>query len=497
MVATRSLTIALVLLAFAGALPVRAAVQLELGVEGAAGYNTNVFGRSEGELDDFVGRVGPDIRLLDEDGSVSWEFRYRPEYQAFVEYSDLDDWDHDVLGDLSWHASPRTHLGLTGRYLDVSSNSLLTDDVLLPDGTVDTDLAFRVDRVQRLVADAVLSHNLTPRDSLLLSLGLFDSDPEAEASSNQRTSSATLAYNHRLSATDSIGAFVRYNRQVVELTQDDTRTDFYNVSLQWRHDISPTLFFDVSAGPAFVDSQNQDLDIVVPNRRLYPLLQGEDGLFRNVRASTCPTLDSGTPYIDPTCELFPFLIPSTITPTTDLMLVGDLFEPSSNEITYFASATIEKRWARASAILRYVRDTDNTSSALATRGSVRDAVTGSFRWEPVPRWRLLLVASWQRTEAAGEGFQFVNAVEGTTVQGVDDVARATGIGGLQIDTKSSIDRYTLSGRLTYEFNPRTEVYLRAFYNKQNSSAVGFSREVDRVVVFIGFSHYFTPIRLPI
>lgn len=475
------------------------AVELDAGASLSAGYNSRVIGRGDSEVDDLFVRVGPRIQLSDHDGILRWDLRYQPAYQAYRELSGLDDWDHEVRGRFGWDMSPRTNLEMQARYFDVASSSTLNDEIILPDGSVDTALTFADERIKRTVLTGTFNHSPTSVDSLSIGANWFDFDPEGERRVAQTTGGLNLSWVRRVGRQDSLGIVLRYSRQTVALEREDAQTNFYNASLRWSHTFSPTLSLSVTAGPAWVDAEQQDVETVLPDRPLFPIQRGPGGIVGNVQASTCPTLDEvpGAFVLDEICETFGGVIPGTLGQTTDLRLTNALLDDTDPELTYFAAIVLRKSFRRVDVSLQYLRDTDNSASQTSVRGTIRDTVTGTLSWHVTRRLHATFRASWSRTEIATDAIQLVQAVDSTTVAGFDDVARAIGIAAIEGGEDRETIRYVASMRVGYDLSAQTEIFLRVFYSRQDREFGNARTSDDRLRVVLGITFMFASIPLGI
>ncbi|MGI9431410.1 MAG: hypothetical protein ACR2PQ_04310, partial [Myxococcota bacterium] len=357
-----------------------AATDLILGAEIAVEWDDNVLSRSDEELDDFNLRYGPRVELEDSEGRFRWSARYNPDYQDFFDLDELDGWDHDARLAVDWDISRRTSVHFSDHYIDVAQFSRLAGDPTLdvPLSTVGRE------GLKRNQADFDIDHYLAPRHLLGFGISNTDSDFEGERADTNFWQ-ARLEYTYIYTARTRLGWILSAQHQEVDRPEVDTvDTNYFNLSLQWIQEVDPTLSFSISAGPAVIDRDANEQDVVLLDQALYPLQRSPGGLLGPVDVSSCPTLDDGTPVLTVGCEGIPFTAfadRSFLFETTDLMLIGGFPDDSTSDVTYFASASLIKEWTHSlSTSLRYRR------SAVATGGQggqVSDVVVGTVNWRPM------------------------------------------------------------------------------------------------------------------
>jgi hypothetical protein len=164
-----SIIVALLLLPLASS-----SEELILGVHALSAYDSNIFGTEDDKEDDVSFRIEPDALLEDHEGGFQWDFRYRPSYEQFVDFSDKSGWTHLANGGLSWQVDPKTRVELLDRFGRFQSVSRFNE--LVTTGEADlvgdaTEFGFRSDDNTRNTVDASLTHNLTPRQMLIFDLG--------------------------------------------------------------------------------------------------------------------------------------------------------------------------------------------------------------------------------------------------------------------------------------------------------------------------------------
>jgi hypothetical protein len=505
--------------------PLQAAAEAELrlGIEAAAEYDDNVLVRSENVLGDFLGRIGPRMELRDEQGRLLYEVRYFPSYEKFEDLSELDGWNHDAFAKFTWRASDRTSIILRDQYLDTNraTQALAVGEPIDPSGEAASVLGRR--GFTQNVAYGELLHQLTHVDQLSFTAQnvMSDDDPFQDLTVTESdVTSVGLSWLRALSARNQAGLLLRYTDQRFDnLTVDtETRSRFYNASVQWTYRIDPTWLFSVSAGPAWVTQDLPESPSTFSGQPLYPLIQGANARGP-VLVDSCPTRPDGIVVLSPECEVVPEsrLVPrpagfeglvfrEDLADTTDLGVVGDLPETNDDGLTYFASLALTKQWQTVTASLRYSRDASTTAAAS---GNVRDIVQANINWQPTERWRFGFVAAWEQrdqetTSLAFDGRALIPATavvfdpSSPTGLNMVPIGQSSGLLAREIDRSVTNDRYTLSLNVQYRLTRRTSLFARLYWIDQTTEDdfVG-ARNATRFDAVIGVRYYLDPIQLPL
>ena len=481
---------------------------LELGAEAAVGWDSNVASSSRNEQDDVIFRIGPRLTLEDRDGRVEWSLEYAPDYNDYLDFSQLDAWDHDVRAEVDWQVDPRTNLVVRDRYLDFSTFARFNEQ----GGDVDAALGLDLQGIERNVLDVELTRQFSRGRFFGFYLNATTNDFEEDARVDNRSASARLAYSQAVTPTDTLGGFVRYLRQRFERpVGDDSRTDFVNFSLTWVHRFSPTLQLTVAGGPTWVMPESQSFEAEVDDARFYPIIRSTDGSAGPVMASTCPRLDDGTAFITAECEVFDqreFVTAlqlgdlvngtndlETFNETGTLSTIGPDSGGADDSLTYFAQISLVKTWRSGRLSLNYLRDEAN-SSGIGT-STLRDTVYLQGEWNPSPRWRFSATLRYERRETATDAATLVRAVTPTTLGVFDDVGQAVGFRTTTVENDLQANYYTLTTVVTYRWTERVSFFWRVFASRQDLDRTINSREVDRLRTFVGVTAHLDPIPLGI
>jgi hypothetical protein len=474
------------------ALPAGAA-EFELGVNAGVVYDDNVFSSPTDPQDDFIANAGPRLRLVDERGSVTWELRYWPTYQKYLDLKEADDWDHDFSGTLAWALSPRTSLRITERYLDSSNITAAFSEQGGPDPFIEPVLQIGRNRVKLNQFQASLTHLLTPRQDVALGVGYHDTDYGGGLETEVTTLGGSWRY--ALTPVDRVGFGIGAVRQDVGVEP----IYFYSGSLQWIHQFDPTLVLDAAVGPAWVDRPAPEFPEVLSGRSRYPAIRTSEGIAP-IRASSCRPIEGGLFALSVTCrpipagtvfESFAFLLEAV-----DLPRLGD--EPDTDSaITYFAAIDLTKRWREFTAAVSYNRDASTTSSV---GGLVSDTLSVSVAWLPPARpWRVSFWGSFGRREYPGTGTGVETVIRGSTVAGVSDVAEAVGFRLIEVERNQTVDVYLAGLYASYNFTPRSQIYLNVTWQREefDFEFSGATRRWDGLRIALGYVYTFPRINLPI
>ncbi len=64
-------------------------------------------------MDDYSIRISPDATLEDHEGELTWDLRYRPSYEYFIDTVQARGWDHQAWADLGWQINPTTRVDVS------------------------------------------------------------------------------------------------------------------------------------------------------------------------------------------------------------------------------------------------------------------------------------------------------------------------------------------------------------------------------------------------
>jgi hypothetical protein len=282
-----------------------------------------------------------------------------------------------------------------------------------------------------------------------------------------------------------------------------------------------TTVFSIRAGPALIHSNQDDPEATIPNQEqvpfeevglsLNPPFPEDDDAIVVFDFATCPVV-GGNPLLFDNAGVFCaqriVTNPADIGTITSLPL-ADLDYPagtapeavSDTRITYFANASLTKRWSPTLVSnLSYVRQ-DDTASGI-DGGATIDAVLLSTSWRISDRWDASVRADWTLRESATDGArQFIIVDSGVPVTDqFGNPFNAAGAANLiQINSPDSLDtqRWGAAARIAYRLTKNTVTALQYAYNKQSSNGdtVGQSSDFDDHLLTFTVQYNFEPIGL--
>jgi hypothetical protein len=482
------------------------AEQLNLGARAEAFWADNAGGGTQQEEEDETSvRVNPWGDVSDREGDLTWGLRYAPSYEYYFDQSDLRGFDHDVGGRMEWALTPTTRLRVSDRFQRYHSVHRFNDET---DPAEEVNIVGERDRFKRNVFSTSLDRSLSPRDLVSLSLFHTYQDNSDEFQRKHNTLGSAIFFRRLLSERTSIGSRLSWTRQTFERNEiDDQETDYYNLSGTLTHAFDRTFRMDLSAGPALIQSDAQDVeftdvDLVQPGVQLpvvaLPLRQ-EGDVYRFIDADSCRQDNLGNRILGPKCETFaePTLTQSQFRTFQQInrarvSVVGDIPSVDDTNVTYFASLALTKEWQYWQARLAYNRSYSDATSVAA----VSDNVLGSLSWQIARRWRAELNARYERRQQATENLGLATVVSNVTLPPPQSTpaARTQALRPVKLDSDAAIDYVTLNLRLIYQLTQRSSLYAKFIFRDQSQTGdVELLNETERFGVAIGINHVFDPI----
>jgi hypothetical protein len=531
------------LLVVCPALPALAA-NLEFSANGEVEYDDNVFRSERNKEDDVLFRLRPGLRIYEDHGD---DLNFSAGYEAPVEFSihnssELNDVDHIGSGIFDYHVNNKVdvfgsesygYLRSTLRQPDVN-----TQAQALEPGTLEFN--DRRDRVKTNDASLGLNYHFSPRTVGRLTAGstFFDSTRRDRAQVWSASGSADAQYKLTLKHQVGAGAGYTYQEFGDRLDIPGSHTHTYRVFGTWRWTITPTLSLDASAGPAYLETQQDDASrvrtepsfpfSVLPSETVRGFFDkngnnlfsnpdntgtiGEGSLvvssLNNVQGANCGQVDGntvaalchGNVIIDSATD--PATVSAVIDSTVPVTNVNPSGE-SDRELTGFADLVLSQRWSpNLSTALRYTRQQGDASGLGGT--AIVDAVSLSNTWDFAERWQLAIRGDFARRESAFDIAQSYDVVTGQQLPGgsVPIASRDQGGGSgiafnskrnVQIDTNS----WGVGGRITHQLFKTTSIYVQARYSEQDSksNSLGSDSDFTNFLATFGVRHVFEPIPL--
>ena len=498
---------------------------VRLSLSGAVEYDDNVTRAEDSKEDDVIFRVTPQVRVVEDREKLNYSVGYMLPYEVGVSHGSINDLNQFVDANVRYRATPQTELFLNNSFYYVRG-LFSQDEVLTNPSTGDVG-----DERNRILQNDVAiggRHMFSPRLSgtLVAKNGVYDTNQYAR--SNVLSVGALASTQYQLTPQHGVGGGFSYSRQMFQDTfnRPSSDTDFYNLFGSWEWLFDETTSFEIQAGPAIIHS-SQDAAPAIVNLRTIPFSENNDGsvtIFQNDVGSPtqqCPEVRQrigGTPTdfdvlfnnAGVTCPqiLIPagdpavaLIMDEATNPTIAVpyVLGGEPTSITDTRVTYFANASLTKRWSpNVASSLGYTRQ-ENGASGI-DGGAVLDAVTLTNTWRISERWDASFRADWTQRKSATEGARILVVPGTTAVPGLGTLPVATNGQLLQDDSSDSLDtqRWGVASRIAYRLTRNTVTALQYTYNKQSSNGdtVGQDSDFDNHLVTFSVQYNFEPIGLP-
>jgi predicted porin len=489
------------LLVVCAALPALSA-ELEFSGAGDVEYDDNIYRASENKQDDILIRLRPGVRIYEDRGD---DLSYSVGYQAPIEFaidagSDYDEVDHIGDGRFTYHVNDQLELFANEHYgyLRSTVRSAGVDPVTTDEGS----LQFNDERDRIKVNDASLGalYKFSPRTTgrLIASSSFFDSSRSDRARVWSVAGNADAHY--RLTLKHQLGAGAGYSYQDFSDRVDieGSQTNTYRVFGTWRWTITETLAFDLDAGPAYLETDQDDAPFVRFAPRT-PFVELGEGLLAISTVETCGAVDGRA--VSSLCA-FNIVVNNPAGIDFDLIQITNTNPTgeSDSEVTGFVDAVLAQQWSPTlSTALRYSRHQGDASGLGGT--VIVDAVSLSNAWDFAERWRLDLRGDWTRRENAFEIAQtYDEVVAGPAAPDPPggSIAERSGVAfnsrrKVEIDT----DRWGVAAQVTHRLFKNTSIYGRVRYDEQDSrkDTLGNASDFENFLATFGVHHVFEPIPL--
>jgi hypothetical protein len=474
------------------------ATELDSGVLSELHWTDNVYSETIEEVEDYSTRIAPWAELADPDGEVTWRLRYSPAYEYYLDEDDLNGLDHAAEAHGAWRISGATTLRVEDRFQRYNSISRFNEQSAPGEDVIVAGR--RIEYTSNRFGTS-LEHLLSPRDVLLLNATYLTRRFSEEGQGNRDAYGASALYRHRWTERTNVGAVLSWNRQVVEQVDlDDRQTDYFNLSALYTYEFSPSLHFEVSAGPALILSDALDTSIPPTVRRFdFPSFQRTDG-FHLIDADSCPRNNAGMRILDATCQtlspaLTPFQASQVRATQIDIPVVGDIPSPDDSNTTYFANVSLSKSWRTVRGVLSYRRSEDLSTGF----GAVSDNFYGTLIWQVTPRFSATLAASYELLEQGTESLGLATTVsnEPSPFPAQFPLAAQTqGVNAVLLSRDIGLDVIVTRLRMTYALSRRSTVYSDFIYRDETTDGDVFQvRDMQRLGISFGINFAFDPIEL--
>ncbi|TMA30583.1 MAG: hypothetical protein E6J87_17825, partial [Deltaproteobacteria bacterium] len=530
------------LLVVCAALSARSA-ELAFTANGEAEYDDNVFREENHTNDDVLFRLRPGVRIYEDHGD---DLNFSAAYEAPVEFSvdnssEFDEVDHVGYGYFNYHVNNQVEVFGSDNYGYLRSTlrweGIDTDALALSRGTpVFND---QRDRVKTNDGTIGTTYRFSPRTvgRIAGSSSFFDSSRQDRARVWSAGGTADMQY--KLTLKHQVGAGAGYTYQNFGDRTDipGSATDTYRVFGSWRWLISETLSFDLTAGPAYLETKQQDA-AQFRNSPTFPYtllaaqqISPEFGFLRkdgsvfsgpigpgSLLVASFDNPPNSTPGpVSTNCGSvagFPVAVGCRgnviIDSSTDPSTVNGIVASSTavrninaqgkkdSEVTGFVDAVLTQRWTpNLATALRYSRQQGDASGLGGT--VIADSVSLSNTWDFWERWQLGFRGDWVRRTSAFDIAQTYDIVNGQIIPG-GGIALA-GRSGTAANSTHKVDIDTdswgVAARITHQLFKTTSIYGQVRYDEQNSrrNTLGGASDFENFLATVGVRHVFEPIPL--
>lgn len=239
--------------------------EVELSIENRIRADSNVFRTeiSNEEVDDGSWLILPRLSVRDDGGQVSYDFTYRPIYEAYFQTGGINGWDHTQRGRLEWRVTDLDTVGFSENF---SYTRSVREELDGSDPVSGVPLLEESDRekITRSYAEIHYSRQWHPKTQGRLMLDFDDVD-----FSDDRSNLPTRAYglsasiNHvprerwnvglaalgRWRRTEGVGRVLRQNAYIG------------NIGVTLAHKFTETIDLSIQAGPTMIWSKRRFEDV--------------------------------------------------------------------------------------------------------------------------------------------------------------------------------------------------------------------------------------------
>jgi len=265
------------------------------GLGGEVEFDSNARRTSTNEQKDVIFRISPYVRVLEDQGKLTYDVRYRFPWEKAIEVQRVDGFRHFVNARGEYNFSERTVLTLVNNFIRADTvNSISSQE----DGVASINTFS--EPVNRNNLRLSLAHNFTPRIQTTgtFNFRLFDSDLPGRA--NNRTYGLNIENTYQLTPRHRVGGGVSVDYQDFDASNNGNRspsqTLFANVFGSWSWFIDETTTFEIAAGPTFIDTNQDSTGETVEARSIPTFSAQSDGelIVNNVGTCGTDTIDGQT-----------------------------------------------------------------------------------------------------------------------------------------------------------------------------------------------------------
>lgn len=498
------------------------AAEVHLGVSGETIYDDNVYSQAKNLVQDESFRITPSLHVIQDFPTVDLDLLYEPSFEAFVDQSSIDGFDHHASGSLHWEIGPSTDLSLSDDFHRFHSNTRLNEQVALLGQPLTFETVNQRNPFDWNTSGIHLRHLFSPRQMVQLDTGYSFWTYSNQNSRDFQVLSAGLSYTDALSKQVTAGGRLSWSRQHYDTfgTQAATQTDYYNLSPQLSLQIDPTLQFSVSAGPTLIVSQKPSPPPSVVNTNILASANTVKGR-QLLDITTCPTLAGGTPIafgcgtIDENLNTLDSFLGYRVEDLRhNIYLTGNVPSGGGNSVTVFANASLVKRWERWILTLSYQRQQDESSGLGVS--SIVDNASAKLDWTPTPRFTASLLGGWiRRTQSQtqpipvagvsaaypcnlkGDYFGFIVAARAVLspayCTALDSAAQTSSLRVTEYSSSVQVTQYYLYLRGAYRLTKRMRLFGRVWWSTRASTGtLAVAGTINHLVARVGVEYDFDP-----
>jgi hypothetical protein len=462
---------------------------MKLSVSGGVEYDDNVRRTDPATQDDVIFRVTPKVEFMEDEGDLNWNVHFQMPYEKSLVTNAVDNLNYLASIRSRYRLNDRTRLSFTDsfRYAEAVSTTTAIDSST----SVPTIGSFR-EPVFRNSLNLGVQYAFTPRLNGNLSFvnRVFASDLPNRANNLVWGGNANVRY--ALSPRHQFGGGLAGTFQDIAESNNGRRapiqTLFVNMFASWVWQIDETTSFEITAGPTFVDTQ-QDAPPPSTTAAVYPTFQTGGKVF-GFNANTCPDVGADK-ILSNACEPTPLPFPDgpglSANDIADIEAAGDdqffFLGPvptggSASNWTIFGEASLNKRWSPTLVSSLVYSRQDSTASGLAG-SSTLDLFTFLTTWQMAELWRSGLRADFTRRESVSPVQESFLVVENAPLPtDGTPIAQSTGLTSSVIDQAIDTIRWGVSARVERKLTKHIFVALRYSFNRQESAKGSFGNFSD-------------------
>lgn len=490
-------------------------------------WTSNVFrsldedqqGRTIPKEDDFSFRVGPDLRVREQQGDLRYDLLYQLRYEEFVRLNGISEFDQFAQGNVDWAITDRTAISAYDNFAYTSSLGGLFD-------FVDQQQAIPIVRAvrQRITTNSAggsIRHRLGKLWELTISADnqLYDYGDEISSESISSSGNVQITRGVTPRLVLGMGGMAQRQESSDDLGATDGGSTFFQAFGIANYQFSRTLRLSFSAGPAMSMPDQEEPGLVTVDG--FAATRNIQGIRLALDPASCPVSADGRRFV-PLAQAFgqqvdgpqctevarltgnPTFFVQGSTSDLDVPFVGDT--GLENAITYFARVNLEKQWRTWRGSLNYSRSATN-ASGLGT-STIVDSFFGQIIWTPSVFWSFTLNGTLSIQSAISEASSqlLVIQAENQSVTGVNingqqlNGTASVGvpieiISGETIDNPIDVRTYRVELRAERKFTKHLSSTASASWYQQTNSGVISDNARHEIRFVLGVVWKFDPIPL--